>query len=150
MAISDPRRYAQSLNIEGGRLAAAALHGDADGSEAVTLATSRPAVGLSVMVLLALSSYRARDYLTRGRHILRRVAGAPASRPLSEDLPSTGSSAISAFLAAGRRGPARPAAYVDGEHGSACGEARVAVGEQRQGVYALGILWVDHAAGAVG
>jgi hypothetical protein len=61
-----------------------------------------------------------------------------------------GNSAISAILGRGRCGPARPAAYVDGEHGPARGQAGVAVGEQRQGVYALEVLWVDHAAGAVG
>src|SRR5918994_5351376 len=68
---------------------------------------------------------------------------------LPDGLSFEGSSAISAFLGRGRRGPARPAAYVDGEHGPTCGEARVAVCEQRQGVYALGVLWVDDAAGAV-
>ena len=61
-----------------------------------------------------------------------------------------GSSAISAFLGRGRGGPARPAAYVDSEHGPARGEARVAVGEQRQGAHAFGVLRVDHAASAVG
>ena len=40
--------------------------------------------------------------------------------------------------------------YVDGEHDPARGEARVAVGEQRQGAYTLGVLRVHHAAGAVG
>jgi hypothetical protein len=58
------------------------LHGDADGSEVVTLATSRPTVGRSVMVCLALSSHPAPEYATRGPPILRRVAGARASRPL--------------------------------------------------------------------
>jgi hypothetical protein len=42
-------------------------------------------------------------------------------------LNSTGSSAISGFLGRSLRGPARPAAYVDGEHGPTRGEARVAV-----------------------
>src|SRR5215212_3768635 len=51
-----------------------------------------------------------------------------------------GSRAISAALGRGRRCPARPAAYVDGEYGPQRGEAWVAIGEQRQGAYALGVL----------
>ena len=53
----------------------AAFVGNANGSEAVTLATSLPTVGLSIMVLLALSSHRAREYAARGRHIPKRIAG---------------------------------------------------------------------------
>jgi hypothetical protein len=52
-----------------------AFIGNANGSEAVTLATSLPTVGLNIMVLLALSSHRARVYATRGRHIPKHVAG---------------------------------------------------------------------------
>ncbi len=55
----------------------AAFVGNATGAEAVTLATSLPTVGLSIMVLLALSSHRARDYATRGRHLPKRIAGRP-------------------------------------------------------------------------
>jgi LssY C-terminus len=54
-----------------------AFVGNATGAEAVTLATSLPTVGLSIMVLLALSSHRARDYATRGRHLPKRIAGRP-------------------------------------------------------------------------
>jgi hypothetical protein len=54
-----------------------AFIGNANGSEAVTLATSLPTVGLSIMVLLALSSHRAREYAERGRHIPKRIAGRP-------------------------------------------------------------------------
>jgi len=54
-----------------------AFIGNANGSQAVTLATSLPTVGLSIMVLLALSSHRAREYATRGRHLPKRVAGRP-------------------------------------------------------------------------
>jgi hypothetical protein len=54
-----------------------AFIGNANGSEAVTLATSLPTVGLNIMVLLALSSHRARVYATRGRHIPKHVAGRP-------------------------------------------------------------------------
>jgi uncharacterized membrane protein len=54
-----------------------AFVGNANGSEAVTLATSLPTVGLSIMVLLALSSHRAREYATRGRHMPKRIAGRP-------------------------------------------------------------------------
>ncbi len=50
---------------------------NANGSEAVTLATSLPTVGLSIMVLLALSSHRARTYAERGRHVPKRIAGRP-------------------------------------------------------------------------
>jgi LssY C-terminus len=55
----------------------AAFVGNANGSEAVTLATSLPTVGISIMVLLALSSHRAREYATRGRHLPKRIAGRP-------------------------------------------------------------------------
>jgi hypothetical protein len=54
-----------------------AFIGNANGSEAVTLATSLPTVGISIMVLLALSSHRAREYAARGRHIPKRIAGRP-------------------------------------------------------------------------
>jgi LssY C-terminus len=54
-----------------------AFIGNANGSEAVTLATSLPTVGLSIMVLLALTSHRAREYATRSRHIPKRLAGRP-------------------------------------------------------------------------
>lgn len=54
-----------------------AFVGNANGSEAVTLATSLPTVGLSIMVLLALSSHRAREYAARGRHMPKRIAGRP-------------------------------------------------------------------------
>jgi hypothetical protein len=53
----------------------AAFIGNANGSEAVTLATSLPTVGLNIMVLLALSSHRAREYAARRRHIPKRIAG---------------------------------------------------------------------------
>jgi LssY C-terminus len=53
----------------------AAFIGNANGSEVVTIATSLPTVGVSIMVLLALSSHRAREYATRGRHIPKRIAG---------------------------------------------------------------------------
>jgi hypothetical protein len=52
-----------------------AFIGSANGSEAVTLTTSLPTVGLSIMVLLALSSHRARQYAVRGRHTPKRIAG---------------------------------------------------------------------------
>jgi hypothetical protein len=52
-----------------------AFMGNANGSEAVTLATSLPTVGLSIMVLLALSSHRARQYAVRGRHARKHIAG---------------------------------------------------------------------------
>ena len=51
-----------------------AFIGGANGSEAVTLA-SLPTVGINIMVLLALSSYRARQYAVRGRHTPKRIAG---------------------------------------------------------------------------
>jgi hypothetical protein len=54
-----------------------AFIGNANRSEAVTLATSLPTVGLSIMVLLALSSNRARQYAVRGRHTPKRIAGRP-------------------------------------------------------------------------
>ena len=52
-----------------------AFIGNAKGSEVVTLATTLPTVGLSILVLLALSSHRAREYAQRGRHIPKRIAG---------------------------------------------------------------------------
>jgi hypothetical protein len=52
-----------------------AFIGNANGSEAVTLATSLPTVGINIMVLLALSSHRAREYAARGRHLPKRIAG---------------------------------------------------------------------------
>jgi uncharacterized membrane protein len=55
----------------------AAFIGNANGSEAVTLATSLPTVGISIMVLLALSSHRAREYAARRRHVPKRIAGRP-------------------------------------------------------------------------
>ena len=55
----------------------AAFVGNANGSQAVTLATSLPTVGLNIMVLLALSSHRAREYAARGRHVPKRLAGRP-------------------------------------------------------------------------
>jgi hypothetical protein len=111
-----PMKYAQSLDIEGGRPAlivagsvvafiglidiglalavfsgrnwarillmlscvlttTTAFIGDANGSEAVTLATSLPTVGLSIMVLLALSSNRARQYAVRGRRARKHISG---------------------------------------------------------------------------
>jgi len=54
-----------------------AFIGNANGSEAVTLATSLPTVGLSIMVLLALTSHRARVYAARGRHVPKRIASRP-------------------------------------------------------------------------
>jgi LssY-like putative type I secretion system component LssY len=51
-----------------------AFIGSANGSQAVTLA-SLPTVGINIMVLLALSSYRARQYAVRGRHTPKRIAG---------------------------------------------------------------------------
>ena len=54
-----------------------AFIGNANRSETVTLATSLPTVGLSIMVLLALSSNRARQYAVRGRHTPKRIAGRP-------------------------------------------------------------------------
>jgi hypothetical protein len=111
-----PMKYAQSLDVEGGRPAlivagsvvafiglidiglalavfsgrnwarillmlscvlttTTAFIGDANGSEAVTLATSLPTVGLSIMVLLALSSNRARQYAVRGRRARKHISG---------------------------------------------------------------------------
>jgi len=52
-----------------------AFVGNANRSEVVTLATSLPTVGISIMVLLALSSHRAREYAVRGRHVPKRIAG---------------------------------------------------------------------------
>ena len=54
-----------------------AFIGNANGSEAVTLATSLPTVGINIMVLLALSSHRARAYAIRGRHTPKHIAGRP-------------------------------------------------------------------------
>ncbi len=51
-----------------------AFIGSANGSQAVTLA-SLPTVGINIMVLLALSSYRARQYAVRARHTPKRIAG---------------------------------------------------------------------------
>jgi LssY-like putative type I secretion system component LssY len=51
-----------------------AFIGSANGSQAVTLA-SLPTVGINIMVVLALSSYRARQYAVRGRHTPKRIAG---------------------------------------------------------------------------
>ena len=74
------------------------------------------------------------------------LPGAATSRLLFQRR-SRGKSAISGFLGRGRRGPARPAADVYCKDGPPRREARVAVGEQRQGAYALR---VDYAASAVG
>jgi hypothetical protein len=52
-----------------------AFVGNANGSEAITVATTLPTVGLSIMVLLALSSHRAREYAARGQHLPKHVAG---------------------------------------------------------------------------
>jgi hypothetical protein len=52
-----------------------AFMGNVNGSEAVTLATSLPTVGLSIMVLLALSSNRARQYAVRGRRARKHISG---------------------------------------------------------------------------
>ena len=60
-----------------------AFIGNVNGSEAVTLATSLPTVGLSIMVLLALSSHRAREYATRARTLPSTLPGGRTSRPLS-------------------------------------------------------------------
>jgi LssY C-terminus len=54
-----------------------AFIGNANGSEAVTLATSLPTVGLSITVLLALTSHRAREYAARGKHVPKRIASRP-------------------------------------------------------------------------
>ena len=54
-----------------------AFIGNANGSEVVALATSLPTVGLSIMVLLALTSHRARVYAARGRHVPKRIASRP-------------------------------------------------------------------------
>jgi len=54
-----------------------AFIGNANGSEVVALATSLPTVGLSIMVLLALTSHRARAYAARGRHVPKRIASRP-------------------------------------------------------------------------
>jgi hypothetical protein len=54
-----------------------AFIGNANGSEVITLATSLPTVGTSIMVLLALSSHRAREYAARRRHVPKRIAGRP-------------------------------------------------------------------------
>jgi len=52
-----------------------AFIGNVNGSEAVTLATSLPTVGVSIMVLLALSSNRARQYAVRGRRARKHISG---------------------------------------------------------------------------
>jgi hypothetical protein len=54
-----------------------AFVGNANGSDVITLATTLPTVGLSILVLLALSSYRAREYAARGRHMPKRIGGRP-------------------------------------------------------------------------
>ena len=54
---------------------AAAFAGDARGRESITLATNLPTAGTSILVLLALSSHRARDYATQGRQVPKRIAG---------------------------------------------------------------------------
>jgi hypothetical protein len=54
-----------------------AFIGNANGSEVITLATSLPTVGISIMVLLALSSHRAREYAARRRHVPKRIARRP-------------------------------------------------------------------------
>ena len=53
----------------------AAFAGDVRGRESITLATNLPTVGTSILVLLALSSHRARDYATQGRQVPKRIAG---------------------------------------------------------------------------
>ena len=58
-----------------------AFIGNANGSEAVTLATSLPTVGINIMLLLALSSHRARAYAIRGRHIPKHIAGRTYAQP---------------------------------------------------------------------
>jgi hypothetical protein len=62
-----------------------AFIGNANRSEVITLATSLPTVGLSIMVLLALTSHRAREYATRHRHTPKRVAGRPQRQPAIAD-----------------------------------------------------------------
>jgi LssY C-terminus len=57
-----------------------AFIGNARGSEVVTLATTLPTVGLSILVLLALSSHRAREYAERGRRMPKRIASRPYER----------------------------------------------------------------------
>ena len=52
-----------------------AFVGNARGSEVVTLATTLPTVGLSILVLLALSSHRARAFAERGRRVPKHIAG---------------------------------------------------------------------------
>jgi hypothetical protein len=54
-----------------------AFIGNANRSEVVTLATSLPTVGINIMVLLALSSHRAREYASRHRHVPKRITGRP-------------------------------------------------------------------------
>ena len=53
----------------------AAFAGDARGRSRSTLATNLPTVGTSILVLLALSSGRARDYATPERQVPKRIAG---------------------------------------------------------------------------
>jgi LssY C-terminus len=60
--------------------ATTAFIGNARGSEVVTLATTLPTVGLSILVLLALSSHRAREYAERGRRTPKRIASRPYER----------------------------------------------------------------------
>ena len=54
-----------------------AFLGSVNGTEAVTLA-NLPLIGTSILVLLALSSHRARDYAARGRSLRRRTTRAVA------------------------------------------------------------------------
>ncbi len=54
-----------------------AFIGNANGSEAVTLATSLPTVGISIMVLLAFPATGLARTPARGRHIPKRIAGRP-------------------------------------------------------------------------
>ena len=49
---------------------------NADRSEVITLGTL-PTVAISILVLLALSSHRARGYASRKRHQPKRLAGRP-------------------------------------------------------------------------
>ena len=52
-----------------------AFTANAQGSQVVSLTTNLLPVSTSILVLLALSSHRARDYAVRGRHQPKRVAG---------------------------------------------------------------------------
>ena len=57
-----------------------AFTANARGSQVVSLTTNLLPVGTSILVLLALSSHRARDYAVRGRHQPKRVAGRAEER----------------------------------------------------------------------